>query len=297
MRASTRSAIAGLGTALALALTTPPAGAQAPPPVAVRVEGSWAATATATRVRALSLTGLPPGAQVRMRCRGRGCPFRRRTLPTGGARRLSLGRRLRNVRLRPGAVLEIVVSAPGRAPTMVRFTMRRGRPPVRRRFTLPVRGGPPVLPAPAPPAPGPPAGSTGPAAPPPEGNPTASRGEQALGIAARYLGTPFAFGGASPATGFDDSGLVQYAYGQVGVALPRVASEQVAVGARVARADLRAGDLVFFQDSNGFVAHVGLATGDGRFLHAPHTGDVIRYESLATPFYAASFADARRVGD
>ena len=100
----------------------------------------------------------------------------------------------------------------------------------------------------------------------------------------------------SPQTGFDDAGLVQYAYAQVGIALPRVAYDQFGLGTAVARADLLPGDLVFFRDPTGDVHHVGLYAGDGSFLHAPHTGAVIGYSSLSDPYYSAQFAGGRRVG-
>ena len=83
---------------------------------------------------------------------------------------------------------------------------------------------------------------------------------------------------------------MQYAYAQVGVALPRVADDQFRVGAAVARADLLPGDLVFFQDPSGYVDHVGLYAGGGQFLHAPHTGAVVGYDALSTAYYAARFA-------
>jgi gamma-D-glutamyl-L-lysine dipeptidyl-peptidase len=88
---------------------------------------------------------------------------------------------------------------------------------------------------------------------------------------------------------------MQCAYGQVGVALPRVADDQCRTGAPMARADLRAGDLVCFDDGTGYVSHVGLYAGDDRFLHAPHTGAVIGYNALSEPYYSARFAGGRRV--
>lgn len=104
------------------------------------------------------------------------------------------------------------------------------------------------------------------------------------------------WGGASPATGFDDAGLVQYAYAQAGVALPRVADDQFRVGTAVARADLLPGDLVFFADPSGYVDHVGLYAGGGQFLHAPHTGAVVSYDALSTAYYDQRFAGGRRLG-
>jgi hypothetical protein len=158
----------------------------------------------------------------------------------------------------------------------MRFIVRSGKAPAKQRSWLAPQPAPPV---PRPPAPAPPGGE--PPAGPPASQPGPSTGRQALDIAAGYVGAPFVWGGASPATGFDDAGLVQYAYAQVGVALPRVADDQFRVGTAVARADLLPGDLVFFQDPSGYVDHVGLYAGDGQFLHAPHTGAVVSYDALS----------------
>jgi cell wall-associated NlpC family hydrolase len=116
----------------------------------------------------------------------------------------------------------------------------------------------------------------------------------AIKFAAQYLGTPYHFGGASPQTGFDCSGLMQWSYSHVGVSLPRVSEDQIDVGLAVDRAHLVPGDLVFFQE-NGDVHHVGMYLGGGRFLEAPHTGDVVKVASLDEPYYAAQFAGGRRM--
>jgi cell wall-associated NlpC family hydrolase len=120
-------------------------------------------------------------------------------------------------------------------------------------------------------------------------------GQRALTVAQGYRGTPFVYGGASPATGFDDDGLVQYSFGQAGVTLPRTADQQIGQGTPVALAGLQAGDLVFFQDTSGFVDHVGIYEGGGSFFHAPHTGAVLGSNSLDEPYYAARFAGGRRI--
>jgi cell wall-associated NlpC family hydrolase len=124
-----------------------------------------------------------------------------------------------------------------------------------------------------------------------------STGEQAVALAKRYLGDAYVWGGASPQTGFDCSGLVQYVYGQAGVQLPRVTHEQFVVGQAVDRSALRTGDIVFFREPDGYIGHEGLYLGAGRFLHAPHTGDVVKISSLDEPYFDESFAGARRVGD
>jgi cell wall-associated NlpC family hydrolase len=111
----------------------------------------------------------------------------------------------------------------------------------------------------------------------------------------RFLGTPYQWGGESPSTGFDCSGLAQYLYRQNGVSIPRTSEEQFRAGAPVAANALQPGDLVFFQ-KNGDVHHVGIYVGGGRFLQAPHTGDVVKISSLSEPYYASQYCGARRYG-
>ncbi len=123
---------------------------------------------------------------------------------------------------------------------------------------------------------------------------SAGVGRAALRVALHYLGTPYQWGGSTPSTGFDCSGLVQYAYAQEGVQLPRVAAAQFDVGIHVARDDLRPGDAVFFADPDGYVHHVGLYIGDGRFVNAPETGEDVKISSLSDPYFAAQYAGARR---
>jgi peptidoglycan DL-endopeptidase CwlO len=117
-----------------------------------------------------------------------------------------------------------------------------------------------------------------------------SRGERAAAIAQRYLGVPYRWGGESPSTGFDCSGFVQFVLSRVGVSLPRVVSAQYRVGRAVPRRALRPGDLVFF---NG-LGHVGIAIGGNRFVHSPHSGDVVKISTI-TGYYAERWVGARRV--
>ncbi len=118
---------------------------------------------------------------------------------------------------------------------------------------------------------------------------TASLGERAVRIAEGYIGVPYEWGGETP-SGFDCSGLVQYVYGRLGVALPRTSYAQFAAGRRITRAELRPGDLVFF-DAAG---HVGIYAGGGHFVHAPHTGTRVQLGSLSG-WYLANFTGAVRV--
>jgi cell wall-associated NlpC family hydrolase len=110
-----------------------------------------------------------------------------------------------------------------------------------------------------------------------------------VGIAMRYLGVPYVWGGASP-SGFDCSGLVAYVYAQVGVSLPHYTGAQWNVGVPVARSDLQPGDLVFFDG----LGHVGLYIGGGQFIHAPHTGTVVQISSLSG-WYSDTYVGARRI--
>jgi len=110
-----------------------------------------------------------------------------------------------------------------------------------------------------------------------------------VSIAMQYLGVPYRWGGASP-SGFDCSGLVMYVFAQVGVSLPHSSYAQYGMGSPVSRDQLQPGDLVFFDG----LGHVGIYVGGGSFIHAPHTGDVVRISSLSG-WYASSYVGARRI--
>jgi len=124
-------------------------------------------------------------------------------------------------------------------------------------------------------------------------------GGDVVALARQYLGWPYVLGGASSATSFDCSGLVQWVYGQLGVQVPRTAQQQYDATERIDDADLRPGDLVFFArtyaDPNDWVTHVGIYVGDGVMINAPQEGDVVREMSLAADFWVAHYAGAGRV--
>jgi peptidoglycan DL-endopeptidase CwlO len=110
-----------------------------------------------------------------------------------------------------------------------------------------------------------------------------------VGIAMQYLGVPYVWGGASP-RGFDCSGLVMYVFAQIGVSLPHSSYAQFNMGSAVSLDQLQPGDLVFFTGAS----HVGIYIGGGQFIHAPHTGDVVKISSLSG-YYASAFIGGRRV--
>jgi cell wall-associated NlpC family hydrolase len=114
-----------------------------------------------------------------------------------------------------------------------------------------------------------------------------------VSIALQYLGVPYVWGGASPRTGFDCSGLVKYVFAQVGVSLPHntVAQWNDPAGVPVSRNDLQPGDLVFF---NG-LDHVGIYIGNGALIDAPHTGASVEIDSLGESWFAAHYDGARRI--
>lgn len=95
--------------------------------------------------------------------------------------------------------------------------------------------------------------------------------------AKKYLGTPYVTAGSSPETGFDCSGLTQYAHKAAGISIPRVSYEQAAAGTAVPRDQMRAGDLVAF---NSPVSHVGIYLGNGKFIHSPKPGDRVKITEL-----------------
>ena len=115
-------------------------------------------------------------------------------------------------------------------------------------------------------------------------------GARAARYARRFVGVRYTYGGLSPRTGFDCSGLVAFVYRHFGVRLPHYSAAQFSFGRAVPRVALRPGDLVFF---NG-LGHVGIYIGRGRFVEAPHTGARVRVSRLGG-WYSQSYDGARRI--
>jgi cell wall-associated NlpC family hydrolase len=108
------------------------------------------------------------------------------------------------------------------------------------------------------------------------------------------IGAPYREGGSLP-DGFDCSGLVTYVFARNGMAVPRDVRRQAAAGVEVSRAEIVPGDLVFFATTGSGPTHVGIAIGDGQFIHAPKTGAAVRVESLSSNYWTARFVAARRI--
>jgi cell wall-associated NlpC family hydrolase len=113
-------------------------------------------------------------------------------------------------------------------------------------------------------------------------------GDRIVEYARHFLGIHYSWGGTSPRSGFDCSGLVRFVYGHFGVALPHSSFADLGLGHRVPRRWLRPGDLVFFSGAS----HVGIYVGRGRFIDAPHTGAVVRISTMHD--YGSSYYSARR---
>ncbi len=124
---------------------------------------------------------------------------------------------------------------------------------------------------------------------------TSSLGEQLVSYAKKFLGVRYVWGGTSP-NGFDCSGFVQYVYKQFGITLNRVAADQAKQGTKVTRAQLKPGDLLFFNAGSGSgIDHVGMYIGNGQFIHATNGKGKVVINLLNTGFYNGAFVTARRI--
>jgi cell wall-associated NlpC family hydrolase len=120
-----------------------------------------------------------------------------------------------------------------------------------------------------------------------------TKGNEIVAEASKYLGVPYVWGGTTP-NGFDCSGLVQYVCSSLGISVNRVAEDQFNNGTPVSKDELQPGDLIFFE-RNGYIHHVGIYVGNNMMIHAPRTGDVVKYQSIDTDYYRSEYAGARRV--
>ena len=125
-------------------------------------------------------------------------------------------------------------------------------------------------------------------------NPASPTGASAVAIAQHYLGVPYRWGGATPASGFDCSGLTRFVYAQLGVNLPHYAASQFAAFAKLDPAELQPGDLVFFEPKFDGPGHVALYIGNDQMIEAPHTGALVRISSFSRAAAQMGFLGAVR---
>jgi murein DD-endopeptidase len=119
--------------------------------------------------------------------------------------------------------------------------------------------------------------------------------DQAASHALKMLGKPYRFGGATPSAGFDCSGLVQFSFRQAGVAVPHNTERQRLASRPVRRAELRRGDLLFFDQEGKKNSHVGIYLGAGKFVHAPSSGKEVRSDRLDAPYWKKHLSETRRL--
>jgi cell wall-associated NlpC family hydrolase len=127
--------------------------------------------------------------------------------------------------------------------------------------------------------------------PAPNPDPPPTRAERAARFALGEVGVPYRWGGESPDTGFDCSGLVRWAYLRVGVDLPHNSYALYGEGRRVSESRMEPGDILFFEG----LGHVGLYLGRGRMVHAPETGRNVEVVRLAGSNYGTRLVGARRI--
>jgi len=133
---------------------------------------------------------------------------------------------------------------------------------------------------------------------PPASRPGSSRGDSVVAKARSVIGTPYRYGGSSPVTGFDCSGLVVWVYATHGVNLPRTAKEQASAGRAIAHSDKQPGDLLILELRRGQSSlHTAIYAGGDTFIHSPSTGARVREESLKEPYWAMRLHSVRRVLD
>ena len=125
--------------------------------------------------------------------------------------------------------------------------------------------------------------------------PSSVTGAQILAEAQKYLGTPYVYGGASPA-GFDCSGFVYYVLKQLGFSPYRTPADQYRQGTSVSKENLKVGDIVFFAGTYASgLSHVGIYAGNGQFIHSPNSRSTVSYSDLTSGYWANHYYGARRM--
>jgi hypothetical protein len=118
--------------------------------------------------------------------------------------------------------------------------------------------------------------------------------KQLRSLMIEQLGKPYKYGSAGPEK-FDCSGLAFYLYSKIGINLPRVVCDQAKIGTPIKKEALRFGDIIFFSANGDSLTHEGIYVGNGYFIHAPKTGDVVKISSLSSNYYRNVYKMSTRV--
>lgn len=113
-------------------------------------------------------------------------------------------------------------------------------------------------------------------------------------ILIQQLGKPYVYGNDGPDS-FDCSGLIKYVYSKVDINLPRVVADQSKIGKPIEKKDLKFGDIVFFSNDGYGLTHAGIYVGNGYFIHAPKSGDVVKISTISSGYYAKTYVLSMRV--
>lgn len=128
----------------------------------------------------------------------------------------------------------------------------------------------------------------------PETRYDSSRGHSVVAKARSQIGGRYKYGGSSPQTGFDCSGLIEWSYKQCGIRVPRITEDQAEAGVAVGKNQLRPGDILVFRISSRSGLHTAIYSGNGKFIHSPSSGKRVREEEL-NGYWTSRYITARRI--
>ncbi|CAK7043275.1 MAG: hypothetical protein DELT_02920 [Desulfovibrio sp.] len=120
-------------------------------------------------------------------------------------------------------------------------------------------------------------------------------GSTVVAKARSQIGVRYKYGGTTPKTGFDCSGLIQWSYQQCGVTVPRNTKQQAKAGKSVKKSQLKPGDIIVFRISSRSGLHTAVYSGNGKFIHSPSTGKRIREDKLNSDYWSRRYVTARRI--
>jgi len=119
--------------------------------------------------------------------------------------------------------------------------------------------------------------------------------QQIISTAKAQIGKPYRYGGTSPKTGFDCSGLINFSYKKAGLTVPRTTTQLYKTSSPVKKKHLKRGDLVFFRINRRTISHVGLYLGNGKFVHAPSSGKRVNIANMNDKYWRHRFSRGGRI--